>query len=144
MIDVREIGIREEIFTHIPDDGGPQITYAVTRMMLHCGLPDSGVEKFIVPVDEEHAKYCLAQRGVEQHRLDRLAEPWLWLPLLFIAQPDSSHLLADGTHRYVRLWQMGVKETAAFMMTWDQAQPFIVEGVPQMDPTELRDSWSGM
>jgi hypothetical protein len=60
-----------------------------------------------VAIDFEFAKFSLDYRGVERHRLERITtRDLVKYPVTMCEWGDGSHLLVDGTHRYVRaaLW----------------------------------------
>jgi hypothetical protein len=132
-----ELGLTDEVFTHISDEDGRQTTYAVTALIKRCQQGD--IPKAKVPVEAAHAQYCVERRGVEKERLQALfAHPaWLTQPMLFIEMPDGSHLLVDGTHRYTLAFAVGVPELIAYMIPWSVAKEFIVEDAPQTTEDDL-------
>lgn len=142
-----ELGLFEECFTHIAEDG-KQTTYASARLFKWCTEHPEQSKPWlqILPVEAHHAHFCFNERGVERHRLMRLLEhpDRLATPLLFVEMPDGSMLLLDGTHRYVTLFGLKKTETTAYFVPYAAAQPFIVEDAVETDPDVLRDSWSGM
>lgn len=135
----------DECFTHIDDATGVQTTYAVTALYKHVSTHEDQVEKWSIPVEEYHAKYCIEKRGVEKDRIQILIDnvDYLKKPILMIAMPDGSHLLVDGTHRYVCYWMLKVSNIPAYMVPWAVAQPFIIEDAPQMDEDRVME-WSGL
>lgn len=150
-----EVALLDEVFTHVNDDDGAQTSYNVTALYRH--LTDrwdevalAGVEKVVVPVDEDHGQYCMERRGVEQDRIAVLVQhpEYLTKPILFVAMPDGSHLLVDGTHRYV-IWWMTSRDTGkplsipSYIIPLAVAAPFIIEDMPQTDEDELM-RWSGL
>lgn len=135
----------DELFTHVDDTSGVQTSYNVTALFKYVEAHESEVEKVTVPVDEEHARYCMENRGVEKDRLDVLIRnpKYMLKPVLFIAQQDGSFLLADGTHRYVVLFAAKVPLIPAYIVPFVVAAPFIVEDMPQTDEEALMQ-WSGI
>lgn len=133
---VSEVGLLDECFTHIAEDG-KQTSYAVTKLVEY--LAAHNWEKVVVPVEEFHAAYCVNNRGVEPDRIARLLQcvPALVRPIVFIHMPDNSHLLVDGTHRYVALFGLNRKEIFAHMVPWDVAKDFILEDIPNTTPERL-------
>jgi hypothetical protein len=131
-----EIGLADEVFTHIGADGH-QTTYAVNALWARCQMGD--IEKVWVPVDFEHAKFCVEARGVEGERLVELvAHPeWMAKALMFVALPDGSMLLVDGTHRYVALYSLALSQAPAYLIPWVVAKDFIIDDVPQTDEKVL-------
>jgi hypothetical protein len=139
MIDVDPF---DELFTHAEDATGLQTTYNVTR--LYAAI--AGVlEEFKIPVEEEHASYCVEKRGVEQDRIQVLYEhpEYLKKPIVFINLPDGTHLLVDGTHRYVVFHMAKAQWIPAYIVPWTVAAPFVVEDVAQTTEADLMQ-WSGI
>lgn len=143
---LHEMGLLDEVFTHIGEDAaGTQTSYNVTALYRHIQAHLDEVQLVSVPVDEEHAKYCLEKRGVEQDRVKVLVEhpEYLKKPILFIHFEDDSHLLVDGTHRYVVYWWAKAKNIPAYIVPWAVAAPFVIENAPQTTEDELM-AWSGI
>lgn len=100
---VFETRLTDEVFTHRAEDG-KQITWnisAIWRVYDRLCTKDE-VEIVEVPVDPEFAEWAFTNRGAEQHRIDRLNDDVLSVPILFKHDPrDDTHLMIDGTHRYI-------------------------------------------
>ena len=64
-------------------------------------------------------------------------------PIIFIHLPDDSHLLADGTHRYVVYFMAKATDIPAYLVPWSVAAPFVVEDAPQTPEEDLM-TWSGL
>ena len=141
---VKEVNPFDELFTHVESDGA-QSTYNVTRLYEHAVAHATEIAKVMVPVDAEHAQYCVEQRGVEPDRIAVLVEhpEYLKKPVLFIAMPDGSHLLADGTHRYVVFFAANCPMIPAYIVPWSMAAPFKVEDMPTTPEDELM-KWSAI
>lgn len=143
---LHEMGLLDEVFTHIgEDDAKTQTSYNVTALTRYIEAHPDEVRKVSVPVDAEHAQYCLAQRGVEQDRIKVLIEhpEYLKKPIMFIRFEDDSHLLVDGTHRYVVYWWAKGQNIPAYIVPWAVAAPFVIENAPQTTEDELM-AWSGI
>ena len=160
----RDLKLFGETFTHVCDKTGRQTTYCVYDMIAHCkatAVPVSSplessdelangshVEQCNVPVEAYHAKYCMENRGVEEHRLARLYEGGPAVieaqPIIFIKQEDGSMLLVDGTHRYITAFMLKMANVPAYFVPWLVAVPFIVEDAPDVDPDALMNSFSGL
>jgi hypothetical protein len=135
----------DEIFTHVADGTGEQTSYNVTALYKHVIANLKDVQKVTVPVDEEHARYCMERRGVEADRLNVLvANPeYCKKPVLFVALADGSHLLVDGTHRYVVFFAAKMEVIPAYIVPAVVAAPFVVEDMPQTNEDDLME-WSGL
>lgn len=72
-----------------------------------------------IPVTDATAQDMRQNYGVEQHRLDRLVEPFIsQLPLLAIAYSDEepyTYNIIDGSHRYVKLHELGYTTAKAHL-----------------------------
>lgn len=133
----------DEFFTHISDDGtNTQTTYAVSAITKN--LEQLGWPVVLIPVEQHHAMYCLQHRGVEERRLKRLREVDLDRPIIFVHQLDGTHLLIDGTHRYVKAFMTGRTEIRAHIVHVSLVAPFIVEDAPKMTEDQLFNTESGL
>lgn len=136
----------DELFTHVAEDpAGTQTTYNVTKLYEYISTHQSEVLLVKVPIDDEHGQYCMDKRGVEQDRLQVLAQnpKYLQKPIVFVKMPDDEHLLVDGTHRYVIYWMVKGQFIPAYIVPFALAQPFIVEDLPDSPEDELM-AWSGI
>jgi hypothetical protein len=137
MIPMTELGLGEEMFTHIDDTTDPprQMSFAVDRIFAKCEAEK--LEPVFVPIDLSFVEYLCKFRGVELPRVFRLTDQDRIKPVLLIKYPylsalnSTEYLLIDGCHRYVRaaldertLLLAYVIEERAF---WE---PFLVSGVP--------------
>jgi ParB-like chromosome segregation protein Spo0J len=141
-----QVGLLDETFTHIGEDAArTQTTYAVTALRKRIIEGGPGIVKTRVPVEQEHADYCVMRRGVEQERLERLllSPDALAAPIIFIASPDGSHLLVDGTHRYVCFFGLGLPQILAYVVDAAVAADYIIEDIPQM-PEDVVMAPSGL
>lgn len=137
----------DEVFTHVADGTGAQTNYNVTALYKHITeAPREGVVLTTVGVDAEHAEYCIRRRGVEADRIAVLVQnpEYCKKPIVFVKFPDGTHLLADGTHRYVVFFMAQVPSVPAYIVPFEVAQPFIIEGAPVVDPVELMETWSAL
>ncbi len=132
-----EVQLTDELFTHMDDADGAQTTWNSTRVYEWATANNWPVIR--VAVDEDHARYCFEKRGFEDARIpDLLSNPdYMLKPILFIALPDGSHLLIDGTHRYVLYYKFNQASIPAMIIPLDQVQEYIVTDVPQISEAEL-------
>lgn len=135
-----ELPKKGEVFTF--DDGeGRVLTFAVCLMnefvekhAHECPL----VGKITQPIVPDHIAHVRKKMGIEQDRLDRLADPWLHKPLIGVMRekvPLSGFSLIDGNHRIVRLHELGETEYQVWVfhpLMWRQ---FLLH------PRGLRDDW---
>ena len=130
-----DLGVFDEIFTHIDDVDGHQTSWAVNALYEYAVKTG---QQYLVPVEKHHADYCVENRGVERERIAQLTAnvEWLKKPILFVNLPDAS-LLVDGTHRYVTHHLLGVPQILAYMVPFEEAKVFIIEDAPQTTEEKL-------
>lgn len=94
------------VFTHI--SGGKTRCWSITVLLeLIKVASEEDVIEVTAFVDPEWAEWCKHNRGVEQHRLDRLTDADLKYPVvgMMVEDKDSpdgmTYLMVDGHHRYV-------------------------------------------
>lgn len=126
---------REAVFTLIEDDTGKQTHFAVDRMIAWCTAAKLPVAA--VAVDPQFAVYCVENRGVEFERLAQITFHHLTEPLIFCRQPDGSHLLVDGHHRYVKAAQLAISYVRAYLLEPEQWEPFLIQGMPTVRKQDL-------
>lgn len=142
MIPHTDLSRLEVVFTHI-DDQGANYNFAVDRMFAWC--KKTYKEVFTVDLDIAFAYYSMEARGIEKHRLYRLPEAALKVPMLNIEWGDAGeHLLVDGHHRYVRACMLGKKTGRTFILDKTEWPQFQIEGLPDDTASRLRASFSGI
>ena len=75
-------------------------TFNITSLTEYC---KTDLAPVLVPLTVENAVQIVQQRGLEQHRFDRLTVEMCAEPLIFAHMPDDTWLLIDGNHRYVKM-----------------------------------------
>lgn len=100
----------DEVFTHIDDDGTVRhfAIGVLTRMLLQISAPT-----LWVAIEQEHVDFILANRGVEQEKLDRMTPEYRDKPIIGAVWYDGSVLIIDGHHRYIKRHQAGFTEIEA-------------------------------
>lgn len=138
---------KDQVFTHENLDAGKGLRTwnvgAIMRVMIDLSV-EGKTEVLTTPVDPDFAKYCMNMRGVEQHRLDRMVPKVLMIPCLFLAEPDGTHLMLDGTHRYVYAYQNGIKEVRCLIVPQDVADKARMTPPPITDMIAYQKSFSGI
>lgn len=135
-----DISPTEEIFIHEAEDG-TQTVYAVERLYQHALAHPLG-QKVRMPVEAHHAQYLVEHRGIERDQIEALMghADWLAKPILFIereGQHENSHILVDGTHRYVLFFHLGLPEILAIIVPEAVARAFVVEDSPTLTREQL-------
>lgn len=144
MIHCSTLPPNEVIFSHIDEDTGTQTHYAITHALQWIAEHIGEVECVNAVVEAEAAVMIINCRGLEQHRLEPLLAVDNPDPVVFVHMPDDSHLLIDGSHRYAAAWMREADTLRAFILTWEQAQNFIIEGIPVLSPEMVVGGYSGL
>lgn len=135
----------EVIFSHYDDDTHAQTHFAISQMENWIIAHNVEVDRGLVPVDADAAEMIAACCGIEQHRLAPLLTcPLPFHPVLFVTMPDETHLLVDGSHRFVASHRRGESDIRAYILTWEQAQRFIITGLPSMTKEQVVGGYSGL
>lgn len=143
-INYLEVPMDTVVFSHVDDDTGAQTHYAITHALAWIKEHEGEVEKATIDVEAEAAIMIINCRGLEAHRFDPLLSVDNPDPVLFVAMPDDSHLLIDGSHRYAAAWAREAPTLRAYILTWEQAQNFIIEGLPIMPKEVVVGGYSGL
>ena len=131
----------EAVFTWIDPDTKACTHWASDRIVDWCSR--AGLDTILTPVDPRYAFMFIKDRGIETHRLERLSAESLTIPIVYIDMGDGTHLLIDGHHRYVYAAAIGHDTLLAYMITKEQAEPFLVTGLRDDTEDDLRNSYSG-
>lgn len=141
---------RSQCFTFLPGNGDREIMFYIQGLM-EAVVANKPLCKFgEVHVTKDDAEFIRKSNGLEQSRLDRLPMEALKLPILFVLYPDKGTdytVLVDGTHRYVKAYEAGLKTLRAVFIpkeVWD-TDACKIEGFPEYGSTEeLHASRSGL
>ena len=121
--------ISDEVFTHI-DDGTGEVRHFNASAMQRAApafAKTGRVALLTVAIDPEFISFVLRVRGIERPRVERLAEPYLSMPILGADMDDGSVLTVDGHHRLVALYERGVATYEIYIFKKEDWLPFIVE-----------------
>jgi hypothetical protein len=125
LLDIREV------FHFTPKDEagnitGPEMRFEMTTMRKFL----SGSCAPIVPATFQQQNYDHIMSGdtIEEPKVRRLANrPDIYCtPVILLEWEDGTHVLADGNHRFVILWRMGIRRMPAYIVTKDIWQKFLV------------------
>lgn len=132
-----------QVYTHYDEVEG-QIDIAVGLLDAMCRR--ANIPTILIPVEPQYAKVVRKQRGLEPHRLNRLTiEICESNPLLFLDfSRTRTQLLADGNHRYYRLYYFGRRQARAWLLPEAAWRPFQIAGMPQQSEEECLNSFSGI
>lgn len=122
----------DEIFTHIEEtEGGLEVVRHINASAMFREA-ESAIQRGIAEVIEafyeaEFIEFIKERRGVEQHKIDRLCEPYLSMPCLGFWMPDGSLLTVDGHHRMVKNFESGEKTYKVVAFDYEFLEYFCVE-----------------
>src|SRR4249919_3066469 len=136
MIPFSKLNLTDVIFTHIDDKTNKHYHYAISRIrpQLANGLMKGWAKPTKVPVEEEVAKFCITNRGVELHRIMKLLPAKLpYEPIIFAEMGDGTHLLLDGTHRYVVSALRKLPDILAIIINNKHRKRFLIKDFPFPD-----------
>lgn len=139
---VDDMDLTDVVFTHM-DEG----TKAITTINISRLLRDWKVRMrpvVMLPIDRDFAKFCVTNRGVEEHRLERLEREEIREPVLFAYWQSGEHLLIDGTHRYVAQTLKGASEIKARILPISVWRPYVIEGIPNDYAMKMMHGFSGI
>jgi hypothetical protein len=109
--------------------GEPTIYVNATRLRKHCENTPGAAVCGPAVFHQQLYDHVLANNGIEKTKLARLSQrPDIYCqPVLLLECDDGSHIMADGNHRFVILWRMGIRRIPAYVIpetTWRQ---FVIE-----------------
>jgi hypothetical protein len=135
---IEDCGDYDEIFTHEDDDGSIRHFNATAMQQFARHEADKGtVKRHRIQLLEDQVEFIKANRGIERPKVDRLIEPYLSAPIIFVEFQPGIHLTVDGHHRIVRLWEDGRREAFGYefpLGTWEQ---FLVEECDHLNLAKL-------
>lgn len=122
-----DCGLHDQIFTHRDDAMNGLIRHfnasAIYRAII---LQSISYERIRFPMDEEHYNVMMSSRGVEETRVKRLSRTDMLTPVLVARMPCHTDLIIDGTHRYVKLWRLGIRELKGFYLQQTAWEPYLL------------------
>jgi len=131
----------KECFTHIDDNNKLTRKFDVSGINAYCVehlKPYDGV------ITEQGYITSKTQRGYEQHRLDAITQEIIDKnPLTFIVDTDRQLLMIDGTHRYIKAWDLGNRTIRAYVVEPDIWQNYLMP-VDNISAEDLLKSPSGL
>lgn len=140
-----EFRLTDILFTHYSPETNEQVDLNVSAIYRAIEAGDLTVEYLLTELDQQHAVFIAAHRGIEAHRLDlALTMPLdAMQPVMFCMQKDGSGLLVDGSHRYVACAMRKQKTIRAVVVHFPDWKPYVVN-MPPIAPDVLLKSWSGL
>lgn len=122
----------DEVFTHIDEDGAVRHINASALMRDAEDALNYGVADVIeLPMEGEFVQFIRDSRGVEEHRLARLCEPYLSMPCLGIEFPDGGVLTVDGHHRIVKWHALGHTTYRMVLYHGSQLPKYCIDDFPE-------------
>jgi|PlaIllAssembly_1097288.scaffolds.fasta_scaffold54853_6 hypothetical protein len=144
MLDPLTIPATDQVFSWNAPEGGPTLHFAATRLYYAAAslLPVRSVL-----VEATFVRYCVRERGVEPSRLATCREyiraNWCEPVLFCHFENDNSHLLIDGTHRYVASFIEGRTYIPAYTVPEPMWREFLID-LPSQSRDEILGVPSGL
>ena len=132
---IEECADTDQIFTHEVD--GKVRHFNATKMYDWAVANPENVDKVLFPLDAAHVEFIKNNAGVEEAKIDRLAYPWLGMPIVAIEFEPGFILIVDGNHRFVKLFNDGEKQIKAFVFQMGTWEPFLLEGCDGIGLSDL-------
>lgn len=130
----------DEIFTHVDEDAAQTVRHFNATKMRDFARTSQEVKRHNVVLEKDQVEFIRRNRGIEQPRLDRLIEPYLSQPIIFIEFEPGLHLTIDGHHRIVRNFDDGKETLLGYEFPYGLWQQFLVEDVNKVIETAAYDS----
>lgn len=132
-----------ECFTHIDDEGKLTRKFDVTGIIEYC--VENKVEIVRVGMTLIGYNICKLERGYEQHRLDTITQQVIDNhPVVFCQLPDGTHLMIDGTHRYIKAWDLGKRFILSYLVPEGVWAQFLLPVDENLTAEELLKQDSGL
>ena len=143
---IRQLSMSETIFTHYDEKTGEKTVFASGSLVTSVKqkVLNNELEILKIPVDENFAELYLTHRGIEPHRLARLKPEHLLDPITIILMNDKSLLMVEGNHRYVKHWQLGMKECLGVIVPKRIWRNFVITDLPEGSAEMLLKRFSGI
>lgn len=138
----RECGLFDHIFSHLNPHSGEMSHINVTTLSEDWRTKARPVHDAIM--DQDGYDLCMAQRGIEEHRVARLRGLATVEPILICIWKDQTHLVVDGHHRYVARWRDGHREIPCRMLPRSIWERHLVEDIPEQLSRALLQGFSGI
>lgn len=125
-------GAVKEAYTFVPSDGSPERNYDVS--LLREGIRAERIAFTVATVPmSQLADPLSATRVWEQRRVDALTPESYELdpPIFLYDSTDDTHMLVDGIHRIMRLFQLGREEVHVVVVAEPDA-PRVAAGWGQL------------
>ena len=133
----------EVVFTHIDNVDGVERHFAVERMQKY--LDQINYPISLVAVDKNFAHFCRVNRGIEQHRLDRIKISDLAkYPIIMGSWPDGTTVTFDGHHRYVKAAMLNIGAINARILPESIWRQFQIADGPTLGEEFLKTKHSGI
>jgi hypothetical protein len=136
---IEDCGDHDEIFTHEDEDEARTVRHFNATAMAKFARKEAGktIIRHRIQLVEDQVEFIKNNRGIERPKVDRLIEPYLSAPIIFIEFEKGIHLTVDGHHRIVRLWEEGRREAFGYEFPLGTWEPFLVEDCEHLDLAKL-------
>jgi len=140
---LKDVDVNKPVFTHVDMKTGECITLAAQELADWCKRTNQPIQ--IIPIEKQYSEFNRENRGVEEHRFKKFElDGGVKEPMVFCTWPDGTHLLVDGTHRYVWLAEHNAHFGAAYILDEKDWRPFVIEDYPTLSAAQVRKLTSGI
>lgn len=132
---MRQVGCNpnfSEVFTHNETDKGIYRTFltGIMREYAMSCVPCAGISPNKIPLTDDLVQKVTGSNHPEQERLERLVDPFLHYPIIAIHWEDhATTTIIDGTHRIMRLHQLGEPHVLCYLFHYPFWQQFTLQGL---------------
>lgn len=129
------------IYIHVDDATGENTVINITDLTAFCRV---NMQVCKVSVTKEYVDHLLKYGGLEEHRLNRLTPLCMLDPIVIMQWTDGTCNVADGAHRYVKLYQNGIFEIFAWLVPEKIWRNYEMESDTKYTTEKLLKSFSGI
>lgn len=143
MISIFDVAF-EQTFTFREEATGKVTMWAVERALTW--VRDHKRRKPVhIPIEDSNAEFIRANNGLEPHRLNRItAEQIKQHPILMAHMNDDTMLILDGSHRFVRAYDLGMEVLPGFVIKERELAQFEIGGLSEDFKLSMLSGFSGI
>ncbi len=127
----------DQIFSH-RDREGTYRHFDVTKLWQMVNADTSRYARRTFAVTNDEAVYLARNHGVDGQHLARITRLQAEQPGLMVEFPDSTQIVLDGNHRYLKRFSLGRKTMDFYVLTEAQARPAMLAIPPAVADRLLR------
>ena len=135
VITINGVDLLDEVFEWENAETGERWWLNVTKLweFVFDNIKDTTKVQFFHDDIANLADLLLRTRDIEEWRVERLAEPWLSLPMLAVEVEKEHTVTVDGHHRFVRWHRRGDKTFKIVRVEKGHWERFKVDGMDDLE-----------